>query len=195
MTATAEVKPAKKEAVVETVKMADGTLLDFTGKKKVQKDSFVDDGGNIMVRLAFRNGKQLQCTLPASLVQKSAAHGLEQKLGDATAGEEDLEDAVLAVEALIKRVEAGEWTKERDANSMSGTSVLLQAMVEVTGKAVEGLKAWLATKTQAQKIALRDSEKFAKVVTRIEAERKAKQKPKEKVDTSVLDAEIDAIGE
>ena len=40
---------------------------------------------------------------------------------------------------------------------MSGTSVLLKAIVQVTGKPVEAIKAYLADKTQAQKMALRDS--------------------------------------
>jgi len=60
---------------------------------------------------------------------------------------------------------------------MAGTSVLLRAIVQVTGKSVEAIKTYLSTKTQAQKIALRDSEKFRDAVAAIEAEKASKKKP------------------
>jgi hypothetical protein len=179
-----------KETVVESVTMTDGTVVDFPGKKRLQKDSYITADGKVSVRCNFRNGKTLTYTIQPELKDKFAAHGAEQKLGDEIAGVEDLDDAVLAVEELITRLTAGEWTVKREGGGMSGTSVLLQAIVKVTGKPIDAVKAYLATKSQAQKLAIRDSDKFASTVREIEAE---KAKNKTKVDITEAMAELDAI--
>jgi len=181
----------KKETVVETVKMQDGRLVDFPGKKRLQKESFVSPSGSVSVRLDFRNGETRVFTLPTNLIAKFAGHGAEQKLGDEIAGVEDIDDATIAVDELIGRLNVGEWGIKREGSGMSGTSILLRAMVEVTGKPVAAIKAYLATKTAAWKQAARNSDKFRDTVVRLEAE---KAKGKVKVELTAEDeAEIDAI--
>lgn len=175
---------AKKVTEVESITMSDGRVVDFPGKKILQKESFInDDTGEISVRLDFRNGETRTVVLRKDLIAKYAAHGAEQKLGDEIAGvkkddntDAEIEDKVLVMDQLIERLDNGEWTTKRDANGMAGTSVLLRAIVEVTGKPVDKIKEFLKDKSQAQKLALRDSAKFRDVVARIEAE-KAKKKP------------------
>lgn len=181
---------AKTETKVETVTMQDGRLVDFPGKKRLQKESFVSDTGKVSVRMDFRNGETRVFTIADSMLEKFAGHGAEQKLGDEIAGVEDIDDAVLAVDELIARLNAGEWGIKREGGGMGGTSVLLRAIVQVTGKPVEAIKAYLAGKTQAQKMALRDSEKFRDAVAAIEAE---KAKGKAKVDISADLAELDSL--
>jgi hypothetical protein len=182
----------KKETTIESVTMEDGRIVDFPGKKRLQKESFVAADGSITVRCDFRNGRSLSYTQSADdpLRPKSAAHGLEQKLGDETAGETDLDDAFLAVESLIGRLQAGEWTIKREGSGMSGTSVLLKAIVQVTSKPIEAVKKYLSGLTQPQKMALRDSPKFRDAVAAIEAEKAKAKKP---VDISKELEEIDAI--
>lgn len=180
-------KAAKKETVIETVTMKDGRVVDFAGKRKLQKEAFVRDDGRVTVRLDFRNGETREFTIPEVLSNKFAAHGAEQKLGDEIAGVEDVADCVLAIDDLIERLYDGKWSMTRESSGIAGTSVLLRALVEVTGKSVEDVKAFLKTKTTAEKIALRNSSKLQPVVQRLEAE---KASGKNAVDTEALLAEL-----
>jgi hypothetical protein len=189
---------AKSPREVELVTMFDGRQVEFVGKRRMLKESFITDSG-VSVRLDFRNGHTINFDLPNNLLYQFAAHGAEQKLGDETAGEDDVDDMVLDVEALIERLNKGEWKQQREAGGMSGTSVLLQALVEVTGKSVEQIKLFLQgdpsagvkadgspvkpALTNAEKLALRASPKLVDAVRRIEAAKAAKTA---KVDTEAL---------
>ena len=179
----------KTETQVETVTMTDGRVVDFAGKRKLLKESSVNADGKVQVRLDFRNGETRLFTLPDNLMAKFAAHGAEQKLGDEIAGLNDVEDCVLAVDELIDRLYNGEWSVKREANGMAGTSVLVRALVEHTGKSVEAIKQFLAGKSQAEKVALRNNPKIKPIVERIEAEKASK---KANVDTDAMLGELEA---
>ena len=172
---------------IETVKMEDGRVVEFAGKRKILKESFVADG-KVQVRMDYRNGQSRLFTIPEGMLLKFAAHGAEQKLGDETAGLEDIEDAILAVDNLIDRLYNGEWGVKREANAMAGTSVLVRALVEHTGKTVEAIKSFLAAKSQAEKVALRNNPKIKPIVERIEAEKASKSS---KVDTDAMLGELE----
>ena len=180
---------AKIETQVETVTMTDGRVVDFAGKRKLLKESSVTADGKVQVRLDFRNGETRLFTLPDALLNKFAAHGAEQKLGDEIAGLTDTEDCVLAVDELIDRLYNGEWSVKREANGMAGTSVLVRALVEHTGKTVEQIKQFLNGKSQAEKVALRNNPKIKPIVERIEAEKASK---KANVDTDAMLGELEA---
>jgi hypothetical protein len=179
----------KTETQVETVTMTDGRVVDFAGKRKLLKESSVTAEGKVQVRLDFRNGETRLFTLPDNLMAKFAAHGAEQKLGDEIAGLTDTEDCVLAVDELIDRLYNGEWSIKREANGMAGTSVLVRALVEHTGKTVEQIKQFLNGKSQAEKVALRNNPKIKPIVERIEAEKASK---KANVDTDAMLGELEA---
>lgn len=178
---------AKAETAIETVTLTDGRIVDFAGKRKLLKESFVKDGV-VSIRLDFRNGETRTFTLPSAMVLKFAAHGAEQKLGDEIAGLADIDDAVMAIDALTERLHKGEWGITREANGMAGTSVLVRALVEHTGKTVEQIKTFLSAKTQAEKVALRNNPKIKPIVERIEAEKASK---KANVNTDAL---LDELG-
>lgn len=178
----------KTETQVETVSMTDGRVVDFAGKRKLLKESSVNADGKVQVRLDFRNGETRLFTLPDNLLNKFAAHGAEQKLGDEIAGLTDTEDCVLAVDELIDRLYNGEWSVKREANGMAGTSVLVRALVEHTGKTVEQIKQFLNGKSQAEKVALRNNPKIKPIVERIEAEKASK---KANVDTDAMLGELE----
>lgn len=171
-----------KERQVEKVLMSDGREVEFVGKRKLLKETILN-GDSVAVRLDFRNGETRLFAIPPELILKAAGHGIEQKLGDETAGTEDVDDMVLDVDALIERLNKGDWTTKREGGGMAGTSVLLRALVEYSGKAVEEVKKFLTGKTQAEKIALRNSPKVKPIVDRIEAEKASKAA---KVDTDAL---------
>jgi hypothetical protein len=185
-TATAVKKP---EPVIETVKMEDERVVDFAGKRKLLKESFVNAEGQAQVRLDYRNGASRLFTIPPGMLNKFACHGAEQKLGDEIAGLEDVEDCVMAVDELIDRLYSGEWAIKKEGNGMAGTSVLVKALVELLGKPVDAIKAQLKTKTQAEKIALRNNTKVKPIVERLEAEKAAKGT---KVDTDAMLGELAA---
>ncbi len=190
MSNTKQAAPAPEQVV-----MQDGSepprIVEFAGKRKMLKESWTDADGTIKVRLDFRNGQSRVFTVPAALIAKAAAHGAEQKLGDETAGIDDVDDMVLAVDELIDRLYNGEWNAKREANGMAGTSILLKALAELYAgkKSTDELKKFLATKTHAEKIALRNNAKVKPIVERLEAEKAAKAT---KVDTDALLAGLDA---
>jgi hypothetical protein len=191
--------------------MEDGREVEFAGAanapraRRMLKESIFDTTGVwVGTRFDFRHGQSFTfdpAKLPAKFSDGTealgvlAAHGIEQKLGDETAGNKTgSEDMYLDVEALAERLYAGEWTKERVAgDSMAGTSILLKALIEQTQKPVEALKAWLKTKTKDEKDAMRNSPKspLKPIIERLEAERLAKAAH---VDVEAQFAELDAIG-
>lgn len=171
-----------KEDNVETVTMSDGRLVDFTGKRRLNIDSSIDEDGQITMLLDWRNGETRKFQPRKDMNGKAAGHGYEQKLRDETAGENDIDDAVLAVDSLIDRLNAGEWNMKREAGGMSGTSVLLKALVEYTKKTVEEIKALLSSLSHQEKMALRgyneapnaDGNTLKAIVDRLEAEKQAR---------------------
>lgn len=178
---------AKVETVIETVTMQDGSIVEFAGKRKLLKSSSVSADGKVSVKMDFRNGQTRVFTVPDTLLAKFAAHGAEQKLGDEIAGLDDIDDCVLAVDDLIDRLYNGEWGVKREANGMAGTSVLARALVELTGKTRDQIKTFLSAKTQAEKVALRNSAKVKPIVERLESEKAQKGS---KVDTDALLGEL-----
>jgi hypothetical protein len=173
--------PSKSKAEKVSVTMSDGSTVEFNKKQKLVKTSDPETGS---VRLDFVNGEVRHFTIPEALRGRFAVHGAEQKLGDAIAGENDINDAVLAVDDLIGRLNNGEWTAQRAAGSFAGTSILLQALVEVSGKTPAEVRDFLSTKNQGEKIALRRSDKLRPTIEKLEAE-KAKNS-KSAVDTDAL---------
>jgi len=179
---------AKEKAVVESVTLSDGRTVEFVGKRKMLKETIIDDKhGHVDVRLDFRNGETRTFRIPHGLFHKFAGHGAEQKLGDETAGVEDVEDMVLAIDDLIDRLSKGEWSTKRESSGAAGTSVLLRALVEYSGKTTEQIKEFLSGKSQAEKLALRNSPQLKPIVEKLEAEKAAKGS---KVDTESLLASL-----
>lgn len=178
---------AKVETVIETVTLEDGRIVEFAGKRKLLKTSTITPEGKVAVRMDFRNGQTRTFTVPDNMLTKFAAHGAEQKLGDEIAGLDDTDDCVLAVDELIDRLYNGEWGIKREANGMAGTSVLARALCELTGKTREQIKDFLGKKTQAEKVALRNSAKVKPIVDRIESEKVSR---KSSVDTDAMLGEL-----
>lgn len=192
----------KEEAAIATVKMDDDRVVEFPGKRKLQKDSTIATDGTVSVRLDWRNGETRLFVLPSGLIGKFAAHGAEQKLGDQIAGlkgkdggEADIDDCVFAVDELIERLKKGEWSQVAAGNGMAGSSVLAKALVEHTGKTIEAIKEFLSGKSQAEKVALRNNPKIKPIVEKLEAEKAEKAaKTATPIDTDALLEQAAAIG-
>lgn len=158
---------------VEVVTMSDGREVSFAGKKKLIKNAAIE-GDQVTVTLDFRNGEARTFAIPANLMAQFAAHGALQKLGDEIAGLKDMDDAVLAVDELIGRLEKGEWSVKRTGDGLAGTSILARALVEHTGKTMAEIKEFLSGKSQSEKIALRNNAKIKPIVERLESEKASK---------------------
>ena len=152
-----------------------GVVYEFSDRQKVQKRSQILENGTVLVRFIFRNGEVREHFMQRddALYAKSALHGLDQKFGDEFAGEQDVEDCIEAFEGLSERLANGNWS-ERKAEGVSGTSLLLRALLEFTGKDKETLKAALKQKTPAQKKALSAQKDIATIIARLKEERGTK---------------------
>lgn len=165
-----EVKvPAKKTTEYLEVAMTDGRKVSFAGKRKVVKETVLDESkivvegdvmqvqaGAISIRMDFRNGETLLMPLPLSLLARFAGHGAEQKYGDelATTADKPLteEDMVLAIDDLNAQIQAGKWGAGRASSGgggVSGASIVVQAICQATGKDLATVKAYLQKKLDA----------------------------------------------
>jgi hypothetical protein len=157
----------KSKTEYTTVKMSDGREVQFAGKRKVNKETLIDEtkievdeaggviqlqSGAISVRMDFRNGDTRTIPLPLSLLAKFAGHGGEQKFGDELASPADKplseEDMVIAIDDLNSEIQAGKWGKGRaeGGGGVAGAGIVVRAIAEASGKTVEFVKAFLQKK-------------------------------------------------
>ena len=193
----AVVKEIPEKAAPEIVEMSDGRKVSFPPKRKTQKEVIIDRKLNkVSVRFDFRNGETYLFAVPHDLILEFAGHGASQKLGDETATtdkEVTTEDLVLWVTELGERLTDTKlslddrWTSRRESGGFAGTSILLKALVEKSGKTVEVMRGWLKGKTQQEKMALRAHPTLKQIVERLEAEKVSKGA---KIDTDSLLDEI-----
>lgn len=144
-------KPAKAPREAENVKMKDGRTVEFVGKRKMLKETIIEqllikigaDGsvtipkGAVKVRIDLRNGTTKTYTLPASLIAKFAGHGGEQKYGDelASPAEKPLsfDDMEVALDELDAQLQKGEWRAPSEGGGgVAGASIVLRAIVEAS---------------------------------------------------------------
>lgn len=180
-------KPKKAPVEVQVVEMSDGRKVEFAGKRKLLKEVLVGESA-VAVRFDFRNGETRKWDVPQNLLLQCAGHGASQKIGDETAGEEDVDDMVIAVDDIIKRLDGGEWTMRRAAgDSFSGASVVIKAICEASGKTVEDVKNFLQrkldeAKTRGESLSRaalyasfrNPNSKVGQIIERLEREKKVK---------------------
>lgn len=139
--------------------------------------------------MIFGNGENLIVN-PASLSDEirlaAMLHGLKQKLGDAaaisrnpdTGRSASLDDKIAAVREVFDRITApdGTWNKVRESGEGSGNGGLLfRALCNLyAGKRTpEQITTFLASKTEAEKAALRKTAPVAAEIERIRPAPKA----------------------
>lgn len=164
----------KRETEYTTVTMDDGRIVEFPGKRRMQKTSNETADGDLQVRLDFINGETRLFTLHPDLIGKFAMHGAEQKLGDEISGLDDVDDAIMAIDDLMDRLNTGEWSIKRESSGLAGASVLARALIELTGKHATAVKADLKSLSQAEKNALRDHPKLKPIIQKLEEGKKKK---------------------
>lgn len=153
-TAAAPEAATKKATKTEytPVVMTDGRTVQFAGKRKVMKETLIDDGkfeidegagiaqaaaGGVSIRMDFRNGETRTIPLPLSLLLRFAGHGAEQKFGDELASPADKplseEDMVIAIDELNAQIQKGVWGAARSegGGGVAGASDIIRAIMEV----------------------------------------------------------------
>jgi hypothetical protein len=200
--------PPKKAATVYTpVTMEDGRVVQFAGNRKSDKEVLLDSEGKAYgVRFDFVTGKTLTLLfseIPEATALYACGHGIAQKAGDEYSGTKEVDDMVLDVERIFKRLRAGEWSATREAgDSSAGASIVIRALMEVTGKDIEFIKTFLdgkleAAKAKGEKLSRQDlynsfrnpTSKTGIVIKRLEEEKLAKSN---KVDSDALLGEMTA---
>lgn len=154
---TAENAPG---SAITPVTMQDGRVINFSGNRKVKKTLSINDQA-VSIAFDYRDGQSRHYTIPPELLVRFAADGAVVKLGAAqTAADLDL---------LTARLTSGQW-HDRTSGGLSGTSILVRALVKATGKTLAEVQALLATKSQADKMKMRKAPKLAAVIAELEAE-------------------------
>ena len=176
-------------AVKEIIKMADGREVAFSAKTKIVKEA-VREGDQAFVRFDARNGETRVLDLSKCDLVRLALHGAESKCGDEYAGLTSVDDCVQALDEVIARLERHEWNAVRTGNggTQAGGSVLAKALMEIYGKTAQEISVFLSQKTQAEKMALRKSDKIAPTIARLEAAASNKT-----VDVSAALAELESL--
>lgn len=175
-----------EDTKIQAVKLMDGRTVDFPGTRKMQKETFLTDDGKVIARFDFVNGETRSIKLRDDMIVKFAGHGALQKIGDSGAGEKEVDDMVEAIDSTIQQLNNGEWNVKREAGGFSGTSIVVRAVAEVTGKDLATVKAGIEKKLEALKAAgkettrqalyasFRQNPKIAAVVQRLESEKTKK---------------------
>jgi hypothetical protein len=144
---------AKSKTEYTDVVLTDGRTAKFAGKRKVNKETVIDESkieldeaagilqisaGAVGIRMDFRNGDTRTISLPLKLLQRFAGHGAEQKFGDELASPADKplseEDMVVAIDDLNAVIQKGDWgrTRESSGGAVSGAHFVVQALIEST---------------------------------------------------------------
>lgn len=187
--AAAAAKKPKTQKIA--IKMSDGRTCEFTEKQRVSKDWMANgsewkpDGPSPdAVRFDFPNGETRTVSCDAGgLGAYFKAHGVSQKFGDEGAGEESADDFVIAFDMLNDQIQSGDWRAERAGGGFGGLSELAKALVELTKKTAEEIRAFLQPLSKQEKDALRASRELKPIIDRLTTERLAKAKP---IDTAAL---------
>lgn len=162
---------ASEAPSVDTVKFADGSSIDFVGKRRMIKRTVIS-GDGVSVSFYFRNGEHRVYDIPPTMMPLFAGHGAEQKIGDAAAGSTNIHDMIEEVDTVLGNLAKGPsgWSTKREGSGFAGQSVLLRALVQVSQKPVERVREYLTKLSQKEKMALRQSPKLKPTIEAIEAQ-------------------------
>jgi hypothetical protein len=153
------------------------------GRQAVITKTTIREGGEAVgVLIKCINGESvtvLSGDLSPEMQREAMAHGLSQKLGDATAIGRDpdtgrsatVADKWNALVEVYSRLLGGEWNAQREGGGNAG-GLLYRALLRYYGdkKTPEQVREWLNAKTDAEKAALRKNPKIAAIILEIQAE-------------------------
>lgn len=127
------------------------------------------------VEFVLGNGKKLVCLvkeIPDEMLDQLILHGLSQKVGDAAAScakGSEFGKALGAMSATWDNILQNKWR----ADGGSGSSALIEALVEQTGKTEEEVRKAVNAADEEKLKAWRGNAKVKAIMARIQAERAA----------------------
>jgi hypothetical protein len=134
--------------------------------------------------VTFANGKDLSVdvlNLSPEIQRAAMLHGIKQKLVDAaaiarnteTGASATIDDKYSAVKSVFDRVTApnGTWNKEREAvaSNASGNTLLVRALMRMTGKDKDYVDDFLSAKTKEQRAALKKNPRVLAIIAELQA--------------------------
>jgi hypothetical protein len=157
--------------------------INTSKKSTITADLFVP---KMTLTLTFINGKEIVIdanALNPEIRDMALLHGLKQKLVDAAAISRNVEtgksasadDKYDAVKKIADRLMSpeGRWNEGRvagePATSASVNSILIRAVMKMTGHSEAYTKDWLADKTKEQRAALRKNPRVVQIMAELSA--------------------------
>jgi len=153
-------------------------------KSTIMADVFLP---KMTLTLTFINGKEIVIdanTLSEEIRNQALLHGLKQTLVDAAAISRNLDtgasasvdDKYNAVRKIADRLTAdgAKWNEGRAAGSEPSptagvNNILLRALMKMTGRDMEYVKAYLGNKTKEQRAALRKNPRVVQIMAELSA--------------------------
>lgn len=159
------------------VRMKDGRDVSFGKRAKCRKEIISDT----QVRFDYRNGLTLifdRTRCDGKTINDLSLHGSKQKIGDEGSDEDTADSYYGKCAAMIDRLYAGTAFERQGGGGFQDT-ILIEALVEVTGQSRDEVVATLKTCSPEERAALRTEDAIAVVIKRIEAERSKDVKPED----------------
>ena len=179
------------------VTMQDGSTVKFPTKRFILRE-VVREGDSVVLKVNAVNGEQRSYVANPKMYFNYVAQGMADKFGQEIDSKLSVEDQLAQLDALHNRVNVEcDWTKPSEADSFSGTHIVVRAMGNVTGKSREEITEYIERKLEegkANKLSrqqlyriISENPRFSAEVAKLEAEAKAKQEAKAKPEVDVSD--------
>jgi hypothetical protein len=126
------------------------------------------------VTITFANGEVLALnfdSLSDDIKFKLMGHGASQKLGDASAGTETVEEAIAETKKVLERLIAGDWKSVRESGASPKIGLLVEALARLTQRDVGECFAVVEGMDDETKKKLRAHPQLKAVMADIRAER------------------------
>lgn len=137
--------------------------------KKLTKE--ITDTG---VSIEFANGETLAlqfADLSEDIKFRLMAHGASQKLGDASAGTETVEEAIAETKKVLERLIAGDWKSVRESSGSPKIGLLVEALARLTSRDIAECREVVEALDDETKKKLRAQPQLKAVMADIRAER------------------------
>ena len=140
-------------------------------KNQIAKKDYSEENAVIF---NFADGESVTVNFadfPPATQSNLQQYGIAQKLGDEYAGAEGPLEAREAMTSLIERLKKGEWKQAREGGGGVRTTMLAEALSQVTGQALETCQEKIAEMDEDGRKGLKAHKQVAAAMAVIKAER------------------------
>lgn len=158
-------------AETNAVILSDGRTATFGVRQKCKKEIISET----QIRFDYKNGEVLVFDLSkvdAATLRNLGLHGAKQKIGDEGADEDSADSYHAQCKAMIERLYAGTGFERMGGGGFQDT-VLIEALMKVSGMSREDVAAQLKGCSAEEKAALRQMPEVAEAIAAVEKTRGA----------------------